>query len=650
MQNLSRRSIATSLLAAAVVLIAPLHCAVGAPTKSLVDLTVPGAESRFTPSGGSNGQVTITAVPDKAAPGVVVNIAPGSAGWPAAVLKPADGTPWDLSAYDHIDVKLVNMGQARLFATVRIDNAGNWQDNPWNAEMADLQPGQGTTVHVMFGRSYGHKPGFKLNPAAVTQVMLMTGKTDIPEAIRIVSIDAVAGGLDIPAPSAPAPPDVRIAPAGGVMLGGAAPFDPAVQLMQSGAVVKYDPSGNSLEAAFSSQGSANAFSIKPLKGMWDLGNTTQVRVKLTNSGTQPAMPYVQLVSKEGNSIVFATSAPIAPGATTEIVAPFAAKTSFVGTFNSETKQSRPVDGTGTKFVSHAVTSIKIGLTQPADTKIVVQSVLADAPSVEVPAWLGRRPPVEGAWVKTFDESFTSPVIDKSRWNIAGINPWDKATHFSKDNLVLSPGSATLHFEKKTGYHNDDPAQSLLHNADSAHSTDYVCGYLDSSQKWKQRYGYFEAKLKLPTAPGLWPAFWMMPDGWDIGNNGMEFDIMEHLDRWGPHRYNIAMHWDGYGQNHKALGYGNVYAAHDKSGFMTVGLLWTPGSAIYYCNGTEVARWENARISSVPSFFIVEMTTGGWDNDPVDDSKLPADFTLQYVRAWQRADLASPLDSPPSLSK
>ena len=29
--------------------------------------------------------------------------------------------------------------------------------------------------------------------------------------------------------------------------------------------------------------------------------------------------------------------------------------------------------------------------------------------------------------------------------------------------------------------------------------------------------------------------------------------MEHLTRWGPTRYNIAMHWDGYGKSHKSTG-------------------------------------------------------------------------------------------------
>ena len=75
----------------------------------------------------------------------------------------------------------------------------------------------------------------------------------------------------------------------------------------------------------------------------------------------------------------------------------------------------------------------------------------------------------------------------------------------------------------------------------------------------QRYGYFEARVKLPRVPGLWPTFWMMPDRGaaagpqgvrgDTGHGGTELDIMEHLTRWGPYRYNIALHFDGYGKDH-----------------------------------------------------------------------------------------------------
>jgi hypothetical protein len=37
--------------------------------------------------------------------------------------------------------------------------------------------------------------------------------------------------------------------------------------------------------------------------------------------------------------------------------------------------------------------------------------------------------------------------------------------------------------------------------------------------------------------------------------------------------------------------------------------------------------------------------GGWDNSPLEDAKLPDDFVIDWVRAWQRKDLASELDGP-----
>jgi beta-glucanase (GH16 family) len=82
---------------------------------------------------------------------------------------------------------------------------------------------------------------------------------------------------------------------------------------------------------------------------------------------------------------------------------------------------------------------------------------------------------------------------------------------------------------------------------------------------------------------------------------------------------------------------------DKDGFITSGLLWTPGTIVFYCNGKELWRWEDPRVSNVPSHFIIEMTMGGWDNNALDDAQLPADYLIDYVRAWQRKDLASSAD-------
>jgi beta-glucanase (GH16 family) len=272
--------------------------------------------------------------------------------------------------------------------------------------------------------------------------------------------------------------------------------------------------------------------------------------------------------------------------------------------------------------------------------LVIESIEAGVPATpDMPEWLGKRPPVAGDWVQTFDDEFDGTALDLKKWNNEGPNYWDHKSHWSKDDLIVKDGVVRLRYEKKTGFQNDDPKQP---------KSDYAGGYLETRGKWTQRYGYFETRMKLPRQPGLWPAFWMMPDRGanvanreDTGSGGMEVDILEHLTRWGPYRYNIAMHWDGYGREHKSTGTDKIYVQTDKEGFIAAGLLWTPGLLAFYGNGREVARWECDRVASVPAYIMFTQPQGGWDNNRVDDRRLPADLVIDYVRAWQRRDLAAP---------
>ena len=77
----------------------------------------------------------------------------------------------------------------------------------------------------------------------------------------------------------------------------------------------------------------------------------------------------------------------------------------------------------------------------------------------------------------------------------------------------------------------------------------------------------------------------------------------------------------------------------------VGLLWLPGSFVVYGNGQEIYRWDSPRVANQPALLILQNELGGWDNEPVDDAELPADFVVDYIRVWQRKDLASPADGP-----
>lgn len=57
---------------------------------------------------------------------------------------------------------------------------------------------------------------------------------------------------------------------------------------------------------------------------------------------------------------------------------------------------------------------------------------------------------------------------------------------------------------------------------------FTSGWVDTSLKFAQYQGLFEANISMPTrsARGVWPAFWLMPEGSQCWPTGGEIDILE----------------------------------------------------------------------------------------------------------------------------
>lgn len=627
--------------------VAALAAAVSCATAARgLDLTAGLTAQSITPS---SPQVAATRSSDPAAPGIAVAVAQGADPYPGITLTPPSGV-WNLSSCGHVAARVYNTGPDPLRVSLRVDNAGPWSANPWNSEWRPIEPGVTGTVSVLFGYTWG-KPGYALKPEAVVRMVLFTGKADKrAQSFRVLSLEA--GGP--PGERPPVDPNaIRIAPPKGLMLGSGVFVDAPTQLVSRGArasVVTNDGQ-TSLRVTFPAGRTEMSLLFRPPAGRWDLRAHLEARVAVTNEGAVPVKLRARLECNGGPSPWTDLAAPLAPGAGGEIVMPFSASvpwTCLPSTDKPGHINEQP--GTGTRLTSDAVSGIAIAAgTDRVDRVVRVVSIRAALPPAPaLPEWLGQRPPVAGDWVMTFDDEFNGSAVDTNRWNVFGQNWYDKVSHYSRDNVILGSGLARLRYEKKRGWHNDDPAFKPWGPTAVGGQTDYATGFLDTAGKWTQKYGYFESRMKLPPAPGMWPAFWMMPDrGSSVSpaglrrstsDGGMEFDIMEQLSRWGPYRYNIAMHWDGYGKEHKTNGTGSIYVQPDRDGFITCGLLWTPGLAVYYCNGREVLRWEDPRVSAVPSQLIFTLPCGGWDNNAVDDAQLPSDFVIDYVRVWQRRDL------------
>jgi beta-glucanase (GH16 family) len=589
--------------------------------------------------------------------GLALSIAKGDQSYPGITVAPANGKHWALTAFGHVEATVTNRGSQSETLGLRVDSAGSQGEKSWNAEEMTIPSGESRVIRVYFGYSYGRK-GYELHPEAVIRLLFFMGKAESDCRFLISDIKAAgtpgeAVGVHHEA--------LRYKPAGGVLLASertvAEQLHVAVLGKGTVRIDSVDTSGPLL-ATFPVEG--GSLGLSPLRGLWDLGDAMQVTIRIRNDGAALVRPRVRLVSDAGGETTwYDAEAGIMPGTTAAISVPFASQTPWIGISDpvqtdvtAKGKKWGSVAGSGTSFASHRTSAMQLELGSVGTLAIV--SATAENPPAKLPEGLGVRPPVDGEWTQTLDEDFVGDHIDAHRWNVHTYNWWDKRQHFSRDEVIVRDGELLLRAERKTGHHNDDPAGKV---------TDYAVGWADTYGKWTQRYGYFETRVKLPTAPCMWPAVWMMPDrglryhptsnptkDWNAfkargtqDGAGMEFDIIEGQSIWGPHRFNIAMHWDGYGDRHKVVGSSFNSVQTDADGYIVVGMLWTPGSIRMFGNGREMWRWESPRVSNEQQHFSLQNQLGGWDTEALDDARLPADLHVDYIRVWQRADLASPDD-------
>jgi beta-glucanase (GH16 family) len=625
--------------------------AAGGP-KALFDPGAPDAIKQLSLNDNCEGDVTYTV--DKE--GVEVTVKPNSkSSFPGVKITPP--TPWDATGFGHIEVKVTNEGTKNIRANLVIYNAGG--SNRSNANIITVKPGQSLVLPVIFNYSYDNG-SYELHTDAIVNGLVFIGKSDTEQKFRFGALvaDGPKGEKPVIAYAPVDPAKAAYFPKDGYLWGGTVGLD-AKQITAKGAKAEVTHDGKSLHVDF--RGSDQVVTVKPAIGKWNLNRFLEVHLKIKNTGNTPISPGAALSAAgaaNASTDVFHPKAPIAPGAEGEIVIPFQAQTLDVyasepAQLDFNVKKEWTNTTGGTKFRSNTVMDlVLVSDKDSSNQSFDVVSATGFLPTFNRPDWFGKKPPVPGDWVQTFNDDFNGNKIDDHTWNIYTDGEWHLGAkdHYSKDGVIVKDGNLNLELSMKHGHHEDNPEYMV---------SDRQTGWADTFGKWTQRYGYFEARMKLPTAPNMFLAWWLMPD-YGQGNGsihdrtntklnpqsnttGMEFDIMETLSIWGPYRHDFGMHWDNYATHHKSNGDFQFYVTPDKDGYITVGMLWLPGMCAMYDNGVEVARWDSPRVANSQEHMILDLISGGWESEPLDEKQLPADFTIDYVRVWQRKDLATPQD-------
>lgn len=165
--------------------------------------------------------------------------------------------------------------------------------------------------------------------------------------------------------------------------------------------------------------------------------------------------------------------------------------------------------------------------------------------------------------------------------------------------------------------------------------------MNTKESWK--YGYFEARLKLPTGKGTWPAFWMMPKNYTAWPDDGEIDIMEEVG-YNANYVSSAIHCKAYHHSIGTQKTGETFLPTAQTEFHVYALEWTEDFIRTFVDGKQLFRFDNDKANNrntwpfnAPFYLKLNLAWGGdWGGaQGVDESALPATYEIDYVRVFQK---------------
>lgn len=163
--------------------------------------------------------------------------------------------------------------------------------------------------------------------------------------------------------------------------------------------------------------------------------------------------------------------------------------------------------------------------------------------------------------------------------------------------------------------------------DIVHQQQFLSGAISTHEKFSQKYGYFEARIKIPSHEGTFPAFWLFHEkrAWE-DTQRTEIDIMENLGHATEYVYNsfhyftnVSRYYGGDANFIKPKPSGQINLGIDFSqDFHVYSVDWEPGKVTWYIDGVQTSELYNAQVDYEELYVMLNLAMGGnWTNFPAN---------------------------------
>ncbi|MAS36283.1 MAG: glycosyl hydrolase family 16 [Anaerolineaceae bacterium] len=266
--------------------------------------------------------------------------------------------------------------------------------------------------------------------------------------------------------------------------------------------------------------------------------------------------------------------------------------------------------------------------------IVSLSVLRTVTAQEtpVPEVAPETTPIEvpEEWNLVWHDEFDGDTIDDTNWTYdLGAGGWGN-------------GEAQYYTDRPENVRLEDGLLIIEARQERYEESYYTSARLKSQGLQEFQYGRIEARLKVPTGKGLWPAFWMLGSnfetvGWpDCG----EIDIMEYIGRESDLIFG-TLHGPGYA-GASGLSKWNRQDYDIADDFHTYAIEWEEDQITWFYDGVAYNTYTRSDVGErewpfdQPFFVILNLAVGGQLPGPVGlDTVFPTQYLVDYVRVFQK---------------
>ncbi|MBS1877496.1 MAG: endo-1,4-beta-xylanase [Acidobacteria bacterium] len=282
------------------------------------------------------------------------------------------------------------------------------------------------------------------------------------------------------------------------------------------------------------------------------------------------------------------------------------------------------------LVYAGVTQVNVCVPEGAPRTASVPLTLTVGGAQSPPAATDLSPGWKLIWSDEFNGAAGSPP-DGSKWAFdLGGGGW------GNQELETYTNNAANIFQ--------DGAGNLTVRAVRGPDGQYTSARMKTQGKFEFQYGKAEARIRIPSGQGLWPAFWML--GADIATANWpacgEIDIMENIGRE-PATVHATVHGPGYSGGGGIGGPANLAAGRFADDYHVYGVEWSAKTVAFYLDGAKYFEVTPAKLPTGakwvydhPFFLLLNVAVGGqWPGNPDATTVFPQQMLVDWVRVYQQ---------------